>query len=382
MKSRIRWIAGCLGAGLGLLLFAALLLPRLGINFYSLFNRTGFSGVSTRPGFEVSVFASGLESPRFITFGPDGVLYAAERGAGRIVALPDSDGDGAADSVRVFAADLPSPHSLVFYEGSLFIGVPDGVIRLEDADGDGQAEIAERLFEQNSPGSHSTRTVLFLPDGRMVVAKGSSCNVCEESDPFRAAVTVYDGPGGENPQLYAGGLRTAVGLTIQPETGALWSTNNGRDLMGDDLPPDTIDLVIEGGFYGWPFCHSGRIEDPIMGFPGACDGVIDPQVEVQAHSAPLGLVFYTGGMFPAAYSGDLFVAFHGSWNRSVPTGYKVVRIPFENGFPAGPVEDFVWGWLSAQGVSGRPVGLAVGPDGALYVSDDFGGRIYRVVYNP
>jgi glucose/arabinose dehydrogenase len=162
----------------------------------------------------------------------------------------------------------------------------------------------------------------------------------------------------------------------------LWSTNNGRDLMGDDLPPDTIDIVQDGADYGWPRCHSGRLPDPQFGGDNGCAGVEPPIAEIQAHSAPLGLVFYTGTAFPAEYQGDLFIALHGSWNRSEPTGYKVVRLPLDGSQPTGPLEDFATGWLdeSSEGGSGRPVGLAVGPDGALYVSDDKSGYIYRLSY--
>ncbi len=366
----------------GLALLFGVVLPRYGINFAALLNRSGTLNLRTQAGFTVDVYMEGIAGPRFIAFSPNGELFVAERGAGRIIAISDPDGDGRADSIRIYAENLKAPHSLVFHQGSWFIGMPNGVIRLTDLDGDGVADESVQVFEQHTIGVHDTRTVLFLTDGRMVVAKGASCNICEESDPYRAAITVYDGPGGENAQPFATGLRNAVGLTLHPETGALWATDNGRDLMGDDLPPDTVHQVREGADYGWPYCHSGRIEDPDLGFPGACEGVADPIFELQAHSAALGLVFYDGEMYPAGFTGDLFVALHGSWNRTVPTGYKVVRIPFENGEVAGEVEDFVWGWQSAAGFSGRPVGLAVGPDGALYISDDYGGRIYRVVYNP
>ena len=335
------------------------------------------------PGFTAQIFAQDLNGPRFITFSPEGVLYVADRGKDRVVALPDGDGDGRADEVRVAAENLESPHSLVFHEGNLFVGVPTGVIRLSDSNGDGVFEERTTLIDNYPTNGHSTRTVLFLPDGRMVVSVGSSCNVCEEDDPRRAAVLVYDGPEATGERVFAGGLRNAVGLALHPDSGALWATNNGRDMMGDDLPPETIEVLEEGSDHGWPRCHSGRIEDPEYGYPGACDDVTPPLVEMQAHSAPLGLAFYTGDAFPTEYQGDLFIAFHGSWNRSVPTGYKVVRLPLDGETPTGPVEDFATGWLDeATGrVSGRPVGLAVGPDGALYVSDENGGFIYHISYN-
>lgn len=339
--------------------------------------------VTTPPGFTTNVFAEGLNGPRFIHFGADGVLYVADRGNGRIVALPDANGDGVADKIRVFADDLDNPHSLVYHSEAWYVGVPSGVIRLVDSDGDGVADKRTTLID-NYPttGAHSTRTVAFLPDGRMVVAIGSSCNVCQEEDQRRAAIVVYAGADATGEAIFARGLRNAVGLTIHPGAGTLWATNNGRDLLGDDLPPETVYQVEEGANYGWPICINGHLEDPDEGFAGSCDGIGHPVVEMQAHSAPLGLTFYTGDAFPADYQDDLFIAFHGSWNRSELTGYKVVRLPFANGQPAAAVEDFATGWLNAAGseVSGRPVGLAVGPDGALYVSDDKGGYIYRISY--
>lgn len=336
------------------------------------------------PGFEANVFAAGLDNPRFIAFGPDGLLYAAERGQNRIVAMPDSDGNGQADEVQVFADGLDQPHSLVFHDGAWYVGVPSGVIRLKDSDGDGRAENREILVDDYpTSGAHRTRTVEFLPDGRMVVSIGSSCNVCLEEDPRQAAVVVYDGPQATGEGIFASGLRNAVGLAIHPESGELWATNNGRDFMGDDLPPETVYIVSEGVDYGWPGCHSGDIVDPEYGSPTACQDVGQPVVQMQAHSAPLGLAFYEGDTFPDEYRGDLFIAFHGSWNRSVPTGYKVVRLPLQGSQPAGPVEDFAVGWLDEETgeTGGRPVGLAVGPEGALYVSDDKGGFIYRITYN-
>lgn len=338
------------------------------------------SELTLPPGFKANVFAQGLNAPRFIAFGPDGVLYVADRSNNRIVSLPDANGDGVADSTVVFADDIPLPHSLVYHEGAWYVGVSTGVIRLEDTDGDGAVDDRKTLIDNYTVGVHSTRTVLFLPDGRMVVSIGSTCNVCIEGDPRNAAIVVYDSAEATGEKIFATGLRNAVGLAINPSTGELWATNNGRDLMGDDIPPETVYVVTEGADFGWPRCHAGDVIDPDFGSPTACDGVTPPAVKIQAHSAPLGLVFYKGANFPAEYQGDLFVAFHGSWNRSVPTGYKVVRIPLDGSTPTGPVEDFATGFIGDNGdVMGRPVGLAVGPDGALYVSDDKGGFIYRIV---
>jgi glucose/arabinose dehydrogenase len=333
-------------------------------------------------GFSANVYAQGLNGPRFIAFGPDGVLYVADRSNNRIVTLPDTNSDGVADEVKVFANDIPTPHSLVYHEGAWYVGVPTGVIRLEDTDGDGTADSRETLIDNYPTFGHSTRTVIFLPDGRMVVSVGSSCNVCVEDDTRRAAIVVYDGPQATGERIFALGLRNAVGLALHPSTGELWATNNGRDLMGDDLPPETVYIVKDGLDYGWPRCHSGDVIDPDFGSETACNGIEPPVIKLPAHTAPLGLAFYTDNAFPANYQGSLFVALHGSWNSSVPVGYKVVRIPLNGSTPTGPAEDFAAGFITADGnVLGRPVGLAVGPDGALYISDDKAGFIYRITYD-
>ena len=228
-------------------------------------------------------------------------------------------------------------------------------------------------------GNHITRTVLIGPDKRLYVSIGSTCNDCVETDPMRATVWVYnsDGSGGK---LFASGLRNAVGLAINPWNQQIWATDNGRDLLGDDIPPETVYALQDGGNYGWPVCHAGTIIDPDLGKAGDCNGIVQPLVKMQAHSAPLGLAFYKASAFPAAYRG-LFVAFHGSWNRTVPTGYKVIFIPLNAGhgrwrtpgllLASSPARIRCWVVRS---------GLAVGPDGALYVSDDQGGVIYRITY--
>jgi glucose/arabinose dehydrogenase len=354
--------------------------PLSRINFAGSIGAGGRAGVRVPPGFTIDVFAEGLDGPRFIAFGPDGVLHAAERGAGRIVALPDADGDGRADALRPLAAGLDRPHSLAFHDGAWYVGLPSGVVRLADADGNDTAEAWTAIVSDlPADGVHTTRTVAFLPDGRMLVSVGSSCNVCIEGDPRRAAILVYDASGA-NGRLFATGLRNAVGLAVEPDSGALWAVDNGRDLLGDDVPPEMLYLVTEGDHFGWPACHAGTIPDPEFGGPGACDGVVPPMLTWQAHSAPLGLAFYDADAFPDAYRGDLFIALHGSWNRPQPVGYEVLRVPFDGGAPSGPAEVFATGWLDGGRVAGRPVGLAVGPDGALYVSDDRGGFIYRIAY--
>lgn len=334
------------------------------------------------PGFGISVFATGLDTPRNIVIGPDGELYVAERGAGRIVRLPDRDHDGLSDSPEEIAGAFDSPSSLEFFkDGSLFVSTPTQVFRLSQADNLGVPQKRDLVID-SLPGrqDHFTRTLLFSPDwGALFIQVGSSCNICNESDPRRATIMRFlpDGSGGE---IYARGLRNAVGITFRPGTDELWATNNGSDNLGDDKPPDTIQIVRQGDDYGWPRCHAGNIPDPQFGAPEACNGIAQPVINLQAHSAALGLTFYAGSQFPAEYRGDLFVALHGSIYRTVPTGYKVVRIHFTNGQPGRP-QDFASGWLPATGRAwGRPVDLVTAPDGSLFVSDDSGGTIYRIFY--
>jgi glucose/arabinose dehydrogenase len=223
----------------------------------------------------------------------------------------------------------------------------------------------------------------------MYVSAGSSCNVCIEKDPRRAAVMEFN-PDGSGQRIFAKGLRNAVGLAVNPKTDSIWATVNGRDMLGDDLPPEVIvDLGKDGGDFGWPYCYGDRVPDSNFTKPGdnRCQTVIPPKVQMQAHSAPLGLAFYEGSEFPAEYRNNLFVAFHGSWNRSVPTGYKVVRVKLdEKGQPQGGAEDFITGWLAPRETKrgrwmGRPVGIVFGGDGAMYLSDDADGVIYRVIWS-
>jgi len=332
------------------------------------------------PGFEARIFAQGLEKPRFMAYSDDGVLFVTEMGAGRVVALPDRDGDGVADETVAVAEGLDRPSSLAFHQGWLYVGETSQVSRLRVDEGLRAAEIEVVVPDLPTKGFHVTRSVVFGSDGRMYLSVGSSCNVCVEEDERRAAISVYEDDGSQG-RVFARGLRNAVGLAINPWTGELWATNNGRDWLGDSDPPETVYVVRDGVDYGWPRCHSSRILDPDYGERGDCEGIEPPVVEMQAHSAPLGLAFYDGDRFPETWRG-LFVAFHGSWNRSRPTGYKVVHVPVEENQPTGKVRDFATGWLQEGGraAPGRPAGLTVAPDGSLMVSDDKAGLVYRISY--
>ena len=334
------------------------------------------------PGFAIDVFADKVGSVRFMAVDPAGTLLVSEPSAGRVLALPDKDGNGKADAVKVVVTGLDQPHGLAFRDGALTIAETSRVQRFAYDPGAMKASRPTLLARLPSGGGHWTRTVIYGPDGAMYVSVGSSCNVCRESDPRRAAILRYN-PDGSGERLFSTGLRNAVGLAIHPQTGALWATVNERDWRGDDVPPDYVTEVRDGSRHGWPDCMTvrGRVMvDTSFTKSARCDDVAPPTLEIQAHSAPIGLAFYTGTRFPEEYRGNLFVAYRGSWNRTVPTGYKIVRIRFHDGHPAGAPEDFATGWLEGTSAWGRPVDLVAGRDGALYLSDQGAGRIYRIAY--
>ncbi len=320
-------------------------------------------------GYEASVFAEGLATPRFMALAPDGSLIVAERGADRIVALRDRDADGVADETIEVGKGFEGAHSVAFEaDGSLLVAGETTLFRLQLG-----PDLRERsrsvVLDGLTTGGHSTRTVAVLPDRQILLSAGSSCNACHEPDSRRAAIDILPTDGGTS-RVYMKGLRNAVGVWVDPSTGRTWATNMGRDLLGDDLPPETLYEVVDGADAGWPRCHAGSIVDPQFGGNGACDGVAQPAATFGAHTAPLALV---------GWEGNLVIAFHGSWNRSVKAGYDVLWLPWD-GQPAGEPEPLATGFLpaGAEGALGRPAGLAVGADGALYVSDDKAGFIYRI----
>jgi glucose/arabinose dehydrogenase len=340
--------------------------------------------VTLPKGFTISVYAEGMSDVRLMTLGPGGDVYATLTAGGRVVRVSDANRDGVADRVTTVASGLNAPHGIAFRGDTLYLAETNRVVRF-DRPGGAPTVVVPHL---PSNGGHFTRTMLFQDD-HFLVSVGSSCNLCDERDPRRAAVMRYnlDG-GGETP--FATGLRNSVGLAINPVTHEVWATNNDRDNLGDDLPPDRVNILRPGGFYGWPFCYLPNKPNPeYQRTSGRCPEAIGPAVTLPAHAAPLGLAFYTGQTFPAEYRGDLFVALHGSWNRMLPVGYGVVRVHLDQGRPVGAPQAFLSGFREGNAdaltpqvgrVWGRPVGLLVLPDGSLLVSDDEGGRIYRIKY--
>ncbi len=350
-------------------------------------------------GFKVEEFATGLQNPRVIMTAPNGDIFIAEsepkrNEPGRVKVVRDSDGDGKPELIEVFAENLMRPFGIAFYPPGpepthVYVANTDSVVRFAYKNGDTKATSAPEVIVKELPGfarltggGHWTRDVVFSLDGkRMFVSVGSKSNVDDnDAEKRRADILVFD-PDGQNEKLYATGIRNPVGLAVQPGTGVLWTSVNERDGLGDHLVPDYITHVEEGGFYGWPWFYIGGNEDPRQKgkHPELKDKVIVPDVLLQSHSASLDLTFYTGDQFPAEYQGDIFAAEHGSWNRERRTGYKVVRVPLTDGKATGVYEDFLTGFVTESGdVWGRPVSVTVAKDGALLVTDDGSGTVWRI----
>jgi glucose/arabinose dehydrogenase len=330
------------------------------------------------PGFSIDTVSTKISGARFLAVAPNGDVLVSEIQAGRVVAIRPGQPVDAAPIV--VARGLPLPNGLAFRGNDLYIAAWTGVFVIRDySHGSGSPEVLFSDMPRN--GGHNARALALASDGSIFVSSGSDCNVCEESDPRLATILHYAADGRAS-SIYARGLRNASGLAFDG-LGRLWTVVNQRDNLTPshtDLPPEELDLVQEGGDYGWPACYPiGDRRLPNPEFPGAsCSAALPTTMNMQAHSAPLQAVFYGGSSFPARYRGALFVAFHGSWNRDPPTGYKVVAVRFADGKPTA-IEDFVTGWLTGSRAVGRPVGVAVAADGSLYISDDTG-YLFRVTY--
>lgn len=336
-------------------------------------------------GFSISIYAKDLVNPRVMLWGPDGKMLVSAPNQGKVIALSDTDGDGFAETHITVAEGLNRPHGLADREGKLYIAETNQVAEYDYADG--KAVNKKKLFDLPGGGNHFTRTIMFMPypdEDKMLVSVGSSCNVCNESDSRRAKILEYNFGTGKFEE-FARGLRNSVFMAIHPVSGAIWATEMGRDLLGDDIPPDEINIIVDGGNYGWPYCYGtgygGGVRDETFKGVANCN-VEGAYIELPAHSAPLGLAFFPEEGWPEEYWYNLLVAYHGSWNRSVPTGYKIVRIKLNAKGEYLGTEDFATGFRAGGTVEGRPVDILIQPGGTIYISDDKAGVIYRVKYQP
>lgn len=345
-------------------------------------------------GFTIATWAEGLDTPRVIVHGPNGGLLVSLPNQGKVVKVQDRDGDGKAEEKKTVVSGLNRPHGLHVKCDSetncqLYVAETDKV-SLFDYDFASDTAINKRkIIDLPSGGGHWTRTIMETPlDGKdkteLLISVGSSCNVCEEADWRRAKILIAD-LDGSNLREYAAGLRNSVFMTIHPVSGEIWATDMGRDWLGDNLPPEEVNIIKQGNDYGWPICYGNKTHDfefdKRQYIVNPCQSTIAPHLEYQAHSAPLGLAFVPEEGWPPDMWYDLLVAFHGSWNRSEPTGYKVVRFNLDSKGNLISQEDFISGWLQADGSAlGRPVAILIEPGGVIYISDDKAGVIYRVLY--
>ncbi len=346
------------------------------------------------PGFKVGLYTEAVTQPRVIRVAPNGDVFVAESSAGRLRIFRGMTADGRPRSSAIFAAGLNRPYGIAFYpNGSnprwIYVGNTDSVVRLPYRNGDLEARgPAEHLIDLPHGGGHWTRDLRFSKDGKtLFVAVGSASNVDDPDitpqELHRANILAMD-PDGSHLHVYASGIRNPSGLAVEPQTGELWCTVNERDRLGDNLVPDYITSVREGGFYGWPWWYTGSHQDPRHAgkHPELQDRTIVPDVLLQPHNASLQITFYEGRSFPQEYTGDLFATEHGSWNKSTRTGYEVIRVPrHQTQRASGEYQDFLTGFVLPSGQAwGRPVGVAVAPDGSLLVTDDGSNSIWRVSY--
>jgi glucose/arabinose dehydrogenase len=339
------------------------------------------------PGFEVSVVARDFEQPRWLAVAPNGDVFVADSAAGKVIVLRPSSAPGGGASREVFAERLNLPFGIAFREEYVYVANTNQVLRFRyDPKTSKRLGDAEPILDLPGMGYHQhwTRSLAFSPDGKeLFISVGSDTNVSIESDPRRAAILVAD-PDGKNARVYASGLRNAVGIAFNRESGSLWATVNERDDMGDDIPSDFFTHVVPGGFYGWPYSYLGQnVDDRVAPRPDLVARAIMPDVLLGAHVAPLQFAFYDGHQFPSEYWNGAFIAEHGSWNRRTRSGYQVVFIPFQNGVPAGESRPFLFGFVpnpAGREVFARLVGVAVAADGSLLISDDGQKLIWRVSY--
>jgi glucose/arabinose dehydrogenase len=334
------------------------------------------------PGFSISIYTDQVPNARGMSLGQNGTVYVGTRNKGDVYAVVDRNGDHRVDGVFTVASGLRLPVGVAYRKGALYISAVDRILRLDGIDNRLEDPPAPVLVTDRFPteGAHGWKYIAFGPDGKLYVPVGAPCNICEP-DPDRYALISRIDPDGSGYEVVARGVRNSVGFDWDPQTQELWFTDNGRDHLGDNQPPDELNHVTKAGLhYGYPYCHGGTIPDPEFGSKYPCKKFIAPAVALGPHVASLGMHFYTGSMFPPEYRNRMFIAEHGSWNRTEKIGFRITQVSRDaKGHFTYSV--FAEGWLQGQEAWGRPVDLLVMPDGALLVSDDEAGVIYRITYN-
>ena len=364
------------------------------------------------PGFQIEVYAAPVKNARSLALGADGVVFVGTRSAGNVYALVDSAHRHHADRIVTIARGLQNPNGVAFRNGALFVAERSRILRFDDIMNHLESPPRPVVVRDDYPrkAHHGWKFIAFGSDGWLYVPVGAPCNICKSDDEIFATITRLS-PDGKTREIFARGVRNTVGFDWQPSTHVLWFTDNGRDWMGDDLPPDELDRAARAGLhFGFPYCHGADIADPKLGREKPCSAFAPPAADLGAHVAALGMRFYTGSMFPPEYKNDIFIAEHGSWNRSIPIGYRVVRVRLSDDHTVAAQEIFAEGWLpsrpraenplqpntlradeSADAATarfgakrtqawGRPVDVLIMPDGALLVSDDTADVVYRISY--
>ncbi|MBD3161211.1 MAG: sorbosone dehydrogenase family protein [Candidatus Eisenbacteria bacterium] len=342
---------------------------------------TDLEAIRLPDGFRIGPFAA-LPGARSMALAPDGTVFVGTRDVGSVYAVRDADEDGRAERSWTIAEGLRSPNGVAFRDGSLFVAEIGRILRYDDIlahlDDPPEPTVVTDVYPEDP--HHGWKFIAFGPDGLLYVPVGAPCNVCDPENPIYASITRID-PAAPEPEIFAEGVRNTVGFDWDPETGALWFTDNGRDWLGDDRPPDELNRAPTSGLhFGYPYCHGDSISDPELGRDRDCADYVAPVQELGPHVAALGMRFYTGTTFPSAYQNQIFIAEHGSWNRSEKIGYRVMLVRLDENREPISYEPFAEGWLQGEQAWGRPVDVQVMPDGALLVSDDRAGRIYRISY--
>jgi len=334
-------------------------------------------------GFKIELYAENVENARSMVMSENNTLFIGSRGAGKVHAIPDQNGDFKADTVIAILEGLNMPNGVALLNGALYVAEVDNVSRYENVENDLSSLSKGVLVNDAFPDDrhHGWKYIAFGPDGKLYVPVGAPCNICNESDTIYASITRMNADGSDL-EVFAHGIRNSVGFTWHPETDEMWFTDNGRDMMGDDIPNDELNHAPEQNMhFGYPFCHAGEYPDPEFGDAASCAKYTAPAQKLGPHVASLGLKFYTGSMFPEEYTGDIFIAEHGSWNRSDPIGYRITRVHIE-GNEAKNYTVFAEGWLQGNSSWGRPVDILILADGSMLVSDDSADAIYRIYYEP